>query len=373
MMTLFFILIVVLCIFSYGFIDPNLPLTGNAALRAFFAPLHAIVFTQRPVAAVIFFLLVIGLLIWYLSIYFRADRIFPSWRKLWITIGMTAALLLCSFSAFSYDIFNYITTAKVAFTHHENPYIVMPIEIPNEPYLAFTRAANKVALYGPVWIGLTALPHTVGGGDIWRTIVAFKAFNTLIYLLFAYFIYRVTKSKKNVILFAFNPLILIEVLVSGHNDVVMMILAMVGLYLWHNRPKIAGIAFLCMSWLTKVPTLVLFPLLFLKHISWDRLLVWAYGLLSVVFFVFAPLREELYPWYAVWMITVAAFFDLEKHPFLVGWTICLSFALELRNLPYIYMGYYAGPGPMARTLLTVIPLGIYVLVYGVRKLNEHKK
>ena len=41
----------------------------------------------------------------------------------------------------------------------------MPIEIPNEPYLAFTRAANKTALYGPVWILLTAIPHLLGQGD----------------------------------------------------------------------------------------------------------------------------------------------------------------------------------------------------------------
>jgi len=95
--------------------------------------------------------------------------------------------------------------------------------------------------------------------------------------------------------------------------------------------------------------------------------------MSFVFFVLAPFREELYPWYAVWLISIAAFFDIKKHPFLIGWTLCLSFALELRHLPYIYMGQYGGFGPMARTLLTVIPLGIYVVVYGIKKYHETKK
>ncbi len=373
MILLYVTILIIFFVFSYGFIDVNLPLTNNAMLLQWFEPLRHIVYVERPLAALICCLILLGLTGWYLYALFHSEKLFVSGKKLWIVIGMTTVILACSFSALSYDLFNYMTTAKVAFTHHENPYIVMPVEIPNEPYLAFTRAANKVALYGPVWIGITALPHMLGGGDIWRTIISFKLVNAVVYLLFVYFIYHVTKSKKNVVFFAFNPLILTEVLVSGHNDIVMMLFAMLGLYLWHQKKKLFGLFFLLFSWLTKIPTLALAPLLVLKNVSWDRILLYAYSLMSFVFFVFAPLREELYPWYAVWLIVFAAFFDMKKHSFLIGWTLCLSCALELRHLPYIYMGYYGGFGPMARTLLTVIPLGIYVAVYGVRKYHEHKK
>ena len=373
MILLYFIILISLTIFSYGFIDLNLLLTNNTQILTWFAPLRQIVYYERPLAALICFLILLGLTGWYVFALVHSEKLFVSWKKIWIVIGTTIVLLVCSFSAFSYDLFNYMATAKVAFTHHENPYVVMPIEIPNEPYLAFTRAANKVALYGPVWIGITALPHALGGGNIWRTIIAFKLVNALVYLFFIFFIYRVTKSKKNVIFFAFNPLILIEVLVSGHNDIVMMLFAMLGVYLWNEKKKLFGLFFLLFSWCTKVPTLVLAPLLLLKNSSWERVLLYAYGLMSVVFFVLAPLREELYPWYAVWLVSIAAFLDVKKHPFLIGWTLCLSCALELRHLPYIYMGQYGGFGPMARTLLTIIPLGLYIAVYGMKKYHEYKK
>jgi hypothetical protein len=373
MTILFFILLIILFVFSYGFIDPGLILTKNSTLLHIFQPMHNIVYVQRPLATVMFALIIVGITLWYLYAFFRTDKVFPSWKKLWISIGLMIVILVCSFSAFSYDLFNYITTAKVAFHYHENPYIVMPTQISNEPYLSFTRAANKVALYGPVWIGLTALPHAFGLGQIWNTIITFKLFITIFYLLFLYFIYRLTKSKRNVVFFAFNPLIIIEVLVSGHNDIVMMFFAMVGLYCWHEKSKIAGLFFLIVSWFTKIPSVVLAPLLFLKKIPWDQFLVYAYGLLSFVFFVFAPMREELYPWYAVWMIVIASFFDLHKRTFLIGWTMCLSFALELRNLPYIYMGYYGGSGPMIKMFVTIIPLALYLVGYGIKKIHERKK
>jgi hypothetical protein len=284
-------------------------------------------------------------------------------------------LLIVSFPALTYDIFNYITTAKVAFFHHENPYLVMPIDILNEPYLAFTRAANKVALYGPVWILGTAIPHYLGQGNIWLTIIMFKLMNAVCYIGLSYLIYRATKSIKNVMFFALNPLILIETLVSGHNDIYMMLFVVAGILLWEKKDtasKIKGLISFIASCLIKGATLVLLPLFFIKNISRDRLLLIAYWLLAGVFFVVGPLREELYPWYAVWLISIAALLDMKKHAVLIGFTIVLSFALELRHIPYIYMGEYGGVGPILRTLLTIVPVLIYGGYVAIRKLQSNK-
>ena len=257
--------------------------------------------------------------------------------------------MVFSYPALTYDLFNYITTAKVIFTHGENPYVVMPVEIPNEPNLAFTRAANKFALYGPVWLAITSIPHYLGGGNIWQTIIAFKFMNAATYLGFCYFIWKLTKNFTNVIFFALNPLVLLEVIMNGHNDIYMMFLALVAL-------RYRNIFTLVSSWFIKGATLVLTPLLFLKNISFDRLLLIAYCLLSLVFFVAAPIREELYPWYAVWLIATASLMNVKQHKRLLEFTIVLSFALILRYLPYMWMGYYEGPGPLLRFVLTLTPI-----------------
>lgn len=370
---LYWVLLAVLGIFSYGFIDLNLHLSTNQLFMNLQRPLSALAYHQRPLATGIFVIFLLSLFAFYLIFLQKTDELFPSWQKLRNVLLVTALLLVLSFPALTYDIFNYIMTAKVAFTYHENPYVVMPIEIPNDPNLAFTRAANKLALYGPVWIALTAVPHYLGMGDIWKTIVAFKLMNAVVYIGFCYFIYRVTKKLTNVIFFALNPLVLIEILMNGHNDIYMMALALLGLFLWYQKrfvQKAGGIILLAASWFVKGATLVLAPLMVFRRISFERMLIYAYVFLAAVFFIVAPVREELYPWYAVWLIMTASLLPLKTHRYIFGFTIVLSFALELRALPYMWMGYYGGPGPALRFLLTVIPVVLYAGYAGFRYLAK---
>lgn len=372
----FIVTIAILAVVSFGFVDPNLVLSTHPLYIAFHEPLYRLAYQHRAIMTGIYFILLASLFFCYIYMMKHADAVSFSRKNILPIIFVSTLLLVLSYPAVSYDLFNYMTTAKVAFTWHENPYLVMPIEIPNEPFLAFTRAANKVALYGPVWILITAIPHFVGSGSIWGTMIAFKAVNALLYGLFAFLIYRVTKSWKNVLFFAANPLILIEVLVSGHNDIYMMVFAVLGLLLWEQkgvRNKIvAGFMFLA-SFLIKGATIVLIPLVFIKKLSRERAMLIAYGLLAFVFFVVAPMREELYPWYAVWLVTIASFLDMKKYAMLIWFTVVLSFTLELRNLPYMWMGYYEGPGPLLRTLVTFIPIAVYIFYIAVHTISRKTK
>ena len=362
---LYFITLALLGVFSYGFTDPHLILSGNSLYSQLHAPLFLLVNGDRQVTTVLFtsvLLVLFACYIWFLK---NRTSVFPNWKKLFIVSIISALLLVLSYPALTYDLFNYIATAKVAFHYRENPYLVMPIEIPNEPNLAFTRAANKVALYGPVWILLTAFPHYLGTGNVWLTFIAFKAMNALVYMGFLYFIYRLTRNLTNVLFFAFNPLVLIEVIMNGHNDIYMIFLALAGLLLW-QAGKLSGLLLFIASWFIKGATLILSPFLVIRT-SWERLLVVSYWLLAGVFFIAAPLREELYPWYAVWLVAPAALLPYKNHRFIWQFTIILSLALELRNLPYMWMGYYESPGPWLRTIVTVVPVGIYLGWYFLKR------
>jgi hypothetical protein len=240
----------------------------------------------------------------------------------------------------------------------------MPIEISNDPNLAFTRASNKVALYGPTWIMLTWLPHTMGMGNIWQTIIAFKLMNVCWYLGFCFIIWRVTKNIQNVVFFALNPLVIIETLISAHNDIVMMAFACLGILLFSKKRFISwfgGLLFLLLSVFVKGSTLILFPLLFLKRFKQDQIFFIATILLFGIFIIIAPLREELYPWYAMWIISTAAFMPYKTYPYIWQFIIVFSLGLELRHLPYIAMGYYGGLGPIFRIALTCIPVVAWLL------------
>lgn len=357
----------VLAICSYGFRDLNLILSTVPAVNDVLNTMRDFTLLHRQTITVVWGVSLCAMTLSYGMILRGIEQMERSSLKYVIAfiVGI-ACIFVISYPANSYDIFNYITTAKITYVYGENPYLVMPTEIPGEPYLAFTRAANRTALYGPLWILISAIPHYGGLGQIWLTIVMFKLLNAAIYILFAWFIYKATKSVKNVLFFACNPLIVLEVLLSGHNDIYMMLPALFGL--WYMRThsitaKLAGVGAFVSSWFVKGATLVLLPVLFLRKISWENTLIVSYWLLMGVFVLVAPMREELYPWYAVWVISVAALLPSGKNSCIYWLTIVLSFSLELRHLPYMWMGYYEGPGPMLRLSVTVLPILVYLSVY----------
>ncbi|HCM82198.1 MAG: hypothetical protein UV63_C0001G0043 [Microgenomates group bacterium GW2011_GWC1_43_11] len=354
---------VIISIFSYAFVDVNLRLTDNPIFQAILSQLAISMRSYRMQTAGIFILILLCLFVlWWKTI----QSVHPEkygYRQFLSRTVIVCALLILSYPFLSYDLFNYIATSKVAFAWHENPYVVMPIEIYNDPNLAFTRAANKVALYGPAWLLLTWIPHTLGMGNIWQTIIAFKCITALFYFGMSYLIWHITKKMQNVIFFALNPLILIEVLVSGHNDIVMMVLACVGLLLWQKKEWVNRLVGLCMFTLSifiKGATIVLLPLLFFRKTTYSRLMCIVSCLLFLVFIVFAPVREELYPWYAVWFLSAAAFLPYSKYARVWQFCIAVSIGLELRHVPYMAMGYYEGPGPVLRIVLTIIPVVLWI-------------
>lgn len=358
--------IVSLVIFSYGFVDGNLVLSRQPWYAQVVKPLQKLAYVDRGQSTIIFLTLVLSLFFCYGVFLYATLRRYVSLQIIKrILIGTTLFLVL-SYPAFSYDMFNYILTAKVTFSYKENPYLIMPVEIENEPMLAYTRASNKVALYGPTWILLTYLPNAFGKGNIWLTIVLFKLTVAGFYLIMLWLIYKITKSWWNVVFFGLNPLILVETLLSGHNDIVMIVMATAGILLVRKRGVIGkgiGILLYIASIFVKGATVVLAPLFLVQsRLTLEKSLLVAYWLMFAVFLL-TPMREELYPWYATWFLAFAALVAQKKARFIQGFSVAMSLGLLLRYLPYIYTREYGGSGPTWRLVFTILPPLAYVAWY----------
>lgn len=377
----YFLSLSVLLIYSYGFVDSNLSLSTIPVYEVIQSVLRQFILENRSVSTIVYISIIVVLFFLYITLLrFLKNNIIgiAQVKKLLI---ITTIFLLNSFPAFSYDLFNYIATAKVTYTWKENPWIVMPIDIPNEPGLAYTRAANKVALYGPTWILLTFFPHTAGMGNIWLTILTFKMLTGIFYGILIILIYKITKSIWQTAYFAFNPLILLEVVLGGHNDIVMLVFAISALILWKKQlmiSKVVAIGFWLSSVFVKGATVVLLPLFFLKQQGREHMFLLGYWLMAGVFLL-TPIREELYPWYAVWFLSFAVLLPIKKYKLLYDFSLYLSFGLLLRHAPYIYMGYYEAPGPLLRVAATCIPILLFMVVYTkdlvllIKKILEYLK
>jgi len=372
MYLLFVVSVLLISIYSWGYVDVNAPFMR-------FGPLVSLVYHGDAINGVVYAVMLGILTFWYWYIFRGVRNKTIHIRGMLGYMGILVFVLLFSFPAFSNDIFNYIATARVSFLYRENPYLVMPIDIPNEPMLAFMHAANKIALYGPVWILATFVPYAAGFGNLLVTLFTFKLFVVVWYFVLGSAIWKLTRSLSAVAFFVFNPLVVIDTLIDAHNDVMMMALALYAFYALKNNRTVVAWLLLILSVFIKGATLFLIPVFvytwWIKRgnaVRWENVWLWAaYSMFAV--FLLSPLREEMYSWYFIWVLSFLALRNARDAVTAVAWGF--SFGLPLRFLPFAVSRNWGGVTPMVKTLITAaspaLVLFWYILVrkrtHGARK------
>jgi hypothetical protein len=350
-------------IFSYVFVDPNL---------SYFKSIYSgIAFSDRAFVSIFYIASIIIFFIFYGGFIYLGIKKHINLKQIFMLLGMTAVILLFSYPAMlSFDIFNYIATSKVLFLYHENPYVIMPIEFAGDPLLGFMHAGNKIALYGPSWLLLAGIPYLLGFGNFIVTLFSFKLFVSAFYIATSFFIWKMSKNNIiSLILFSFNPLIVIEVLVSGHNDIAMMFFALFSIFLLTKKKIFPAIIFFLLSIFIKYATVFLLPVFLLmiwkiikkKEVNLEKIFYYSSLLMFLGFFL-SPIREEIYPWYAIWFLS---FSFLSNSKYLIYISLAFSFGLLFRYVPFMLTGNYAGLTPFIKLIVTFVPpflTGFYLVV-----------
>lgn len=355
--------LVVFAVLSWGFVDANSSLPRITGLGP-------ILYFQTIYPTVWYMASILAFFGWYAWVLRCVGKGLVGSKQVWQLIAATVSILIWAYPALSNDMFNYIATAKLTFLYRENPYIIMPIDLPNEPSFSFLHAANKVALYGPVWIALTGIPHILGFGHLFVTLFTFKFFVICWYIFLCYLIW-ITSGKKPWALafFALNPLVVLSTVVDGHNDVVMMALALASFLCIKRRRVAAGILLLAGSILIKGATIFLVPVFVWclwaiwkkKTVEWGRMWYWASIAMYMIFFL-SPIREEIYAWYFIWPLTFLALAD--KPTILHAASYGFSFGLSLRIVPFLYFRSWSGMTPLIKKIVTFVPAVLSTLYYG---------
>lgn len=367
-------LLVFFTIFSYLFIDYRL-----IFLKFLYS---GILYTKKIEVSLLYLFFIISFFCFY-AYFLSLLKKKGEGGKLSAIVVFTVFILLFAYpSILSYDIYNYIATSKVTFLHRENPYIVMPIEFFSDPLLLFTRASNKIALYGPFWILLTGLPIFFGLGNFLMTVFSFKLLVATFYVLSIILVWKISKNIFSVAFFALNPLVVIESLVSGHNDIVMMFLALFSFYLLIKNKVFFAFSIFILSILIKYATFFLLPVFLFalfktlknEKIDWQKIFLYSYFSMFIIFLL-SPLREELYPWYAIWFIPFVSL--LKNHNFLKVFSVILSFGLLLLHIPYMLLGTYSAPVTLIKIIINIlsftIAIGLGILYSRSQRLYFWKK
>lgn len=362
--TVYFVFLAFFVGYSYLFIDPGLfylkPLFTN------FFQIHRVVTTVLfSVSIMLFFGFYGWILLQVKQNKLQKNNVFK------LIVATTVILFFAYPAMISFDIFNYIATAKVTFFYHENPYILMPIEFLYDPMLLFMHAANKTALYGPFWILISGIPYVLGFGNFLITLFSFKFFSAFFYGAIVLLLWKMTKDLFKTTFFALNPLVLIELLVSSHNESVMLFLLLASVYFVFNNQKRKGSILFVLSIFIKYATAILTPLFILqiiKPLSKEKFLLWT-TLVMFVIFLLSAFREEIYPWYTLWFFLPSVL--LLRNSFLSWIATTFTFSMLLRYIPFMLLGTYFGPTPFLKIVLMWLPIIISTLLYMFTQKKKH--
>lgn len=139
-------------------------------------------------------------------------------------------------------------------------------------------------VYGPFFLTLCLVLSKISFSSVTLFLYEFKILNFIIYLLTVYLFYKLTKKKKLTIIFAFNPLILLETLVNVHNDILLLFFCLLGIFFIKKSEKIIksrimselefiiGLIFFTLSASIKYVTFIILPFFIIYKIRNKRLI-----------------------------------------------------------------------------------------------------
>lgn len=352
---------VAMLLFTYTQVDLNLTLSRASLIQTFQKAFQYVGYYQRPTATLLYVAIVFLLFGLYgvLLNGIKKGNIQP--RNVWKLIIVVACILVFSYpAAFSYDFFNYLFTAKTVLVYHQNPYTVTPLQFSGiDPWTNFMRWTHLTSAYTPFWIGLSLAPYLAGLGYFVLVLFSMKFMIAGFYLLACralWYAMDTEESKQKMYglaLFAFNPLILIESLVSGHNDIVLAAFALLAIGMYMKKRYIAAWILLSLSVASKFMTIFLIPVFLLKRGKEWMLTAMLLGLSLVL------LRREFLPWYWVWVMPfIALNYQYRK---LMVFAAIVSFGLVASYAPYLYFGEYSVPEQIWKTSIIWMCVGVSFL------------
>lgn len=348
-------------VYSYALMDPNITFFNHPAWTAFREVMVQIGYHQRMTSWWIYLTLVL-LLFGFHIIFVKNSK---DWHpfKLSLLIG---ALLMLAYPLLSHDLFNYMFDAKIFTVYGENPYMKKALDFPQDEWLRFMHWTHREYAYGPTYLPLSFIPSYLSFGKFILNFFFFKLLNVSLYVAAVWCLQKL--NKKWAMIFATHPLVLIEGIIVGHNDLVHVALTIIGIYFVMQKKEVWGRIFLVFSAGIKYITL---PFVIITRNNWwkSNYAVLA-GQLTVLIVV--CILKGLQPWYFLVFFAFLPFYEplvSRLNIFFLGILLCYY--------PYIALGGWGVDWYVdMKDNIILISMGLnmlYLLFYGFQFYQRRKK
>jgi len=182
------------------------------------------------VAAITLSFALVTLFLLYISAYRLTLR--QNKRQLWIIVFVGAFLFalinLFIFPISSTDLYDYVSRGRISGIYGDNPLVRIPNDYPFDPIVQLAAWRRDPSAYGPLWEVISGLIGRFVGAQLWKNMLGYKILAFISYILSTFTIAAILKklaphrSLSGTLLFAWNPLILLDGVANAHNDMVMV-------------------------------------------------------------------------------------------------------------------------------------------------------
>ncbi|MBV9600625.1 MAG: polyprenol phosphomannose-dependent alpha 1,6 mannosyltransferase MptB [Chloroflexi bacterium] len=204
---------------------------------------------------------------------YRAITSGKSRVKTWWLFAAGAILcaeLVWAYPATAVDVFGYVASGQILGLHQANPFVVLPSAFPGDAILAYVAYPDEPSQYGPVWVLLSGAVAALTRTDLPSEVLMYKVVAAAAQLASAGAIYhialRLTASGRmaqaSAFLFLWNPLLLWEMVANAHNDGFMMLLGLVGVWLFVAGHDLFALLAIAAGALVKAPVALIGPVVF---------------------------------------------------------------------------------------------------------------
>jgi alpha-1,6-mannosyltransferase len=161
--------------------------------------------------------------------YRRTWDVRPGWV---VAIVVALALASCARAPTgSHDLWSYAMYGRIFQHYGADPYHVAPITFRSDPVLLHVGWRHTVSVYGPVFVGWSAIASALAGAHVVALRLWFQISSAIGVALMLAVIAHETRRAQRVVFVALQPMVWGSVVNGGHNDVFVALAALYAIVL----------------------------------------------------------------------------------------------------------------------------------------------
>lgn len=263
-------------------------------------------------------------------------------------------IMFFSYPILSTDIFSYIFSERVSTEHNQNIWKVKPAEFyPEDNFGVLADWKETTSIYGGVHFLTYLIPSILGHNNLLQLVISYKLVSFIFSLATVFLLYKILQFEKTediagkLRMVFWNPLFVLEIMGSGHNDIIMIFFMLLGYYFYRKKLWFYAGTILALAVQVKIIPIILFAFCLLSLLKVRNILnagkfVGGFLVTNALFF---------------WFMQISVIEYIQRVAFnnTVYWQ-------SLKNISITYF-------PMLSTLVTAF-FAMWLVYFGIKYIRE---